>query len=131
MRGNSQSTRHVFQINVPRNYNVRISSAGGSVSITGVDGKFTGQTGGGEINIQKANGEVDIRTGGGEVHVSDSRLDGSVSTGGGIVRIEGVTGNLNGESGSGPVVYMKTKGATHPQGKRCHHDRRRLGRWWR
>ena len=111
-RGSTQSSRHSFQINVPRKYNVRISSAGGSLSITGVDGTFTGQTGGGEINIQKTHGDVDIRTGGGEVHVSDSRLNGSVSTGGGIVRIEGVAGNLNGNSGSGPVIYMKTKGAT-------------------
>jgi hypothetical protein len=110
VRGNSQSTGHTFRISVPRTYNVRISSSGGAVSITGVDGTFTGQTGGGEINIQKANGEVDIRTGGGEVHVSDSRLNGSVSTGGGIVRIEGVTGDLVGTSGSGPVIT--TKGRT-------------------
>jgi hypothetical protein len=108
--GNSQSSHHVFEISVPRSYNARLSSAGGSISITGVDGVFTGQTGGGEINIEKANGEVDIRTGGGEVRVSNSRLNGSVSTGGGIVRIEGVTGNLNGKSGSGPVIYSKSSG---------------------
>ncbi len=111
-RSNNQSSHHVFEINVPRNFNVRISSAGGSVSITGVDGSFTGTTGGGEINIQKAHGEVDIRTGGGEVHVSDSRLNGSVSTGGGIVRIEGVTGDLSGKSGSGPVIYTGSSGTT-------------------
>jgi beta-lactamase regulating signal transducer with metallopeptidase domain len=105
VRGNSQSTSHTFRINVPRNYNVRISSSGGSVSITGVDGTFTGKTGGGEINIQKASGEVHIRTGGGDVHVSQSRLNGSVRTGGGIVRIEGNTGDLSGNSGSGPVIY--------------------------
>jgi beta-lactamase regulating signal transducer with metallopeptidase domain len=110
--GNSQSSHHVFEINVPRKYNARLSSAGGSISITGVDGVFTGQTGGGEINIQKANGEVDIRTGGGEIRVSDSQLNGSVSTGGGIVRIEGVTGDLNGKSGSGPVIYSKSSGTT-------------------
>ncbi len=110
--GNSQSSHHVFEINVPRNYNARLSSAGGSISITAVDGVFTGQTGGGEINIQKASGEVDIRTGGGEIRVSDSRLNGSVSTGGGIVRIEGVTGDLNGKSGSGPVIYSKSSGTT-------------------
>ncbi len=112
VQGQTQSTRHVFQINVPRNYNVRISSSGGSVSITGVDGKFTGQTGGGEIDIRKANGEVDIRTGGGDVRVSDSRLNGTVSTGGGVVRIEGVTGSLNGKSGSGPVIYAKSGGTS-------------------
>ena len=108
----NQSSRHVFEIDMPRNYNMRISSSGGSVSITGVDGTFTGQTGGGEINIQKASGEVDIRTGGGAVHVSDSRLDGSVSTGGGVVNIEGVTGNLAGYSGSGPVTYVRSGGGT-------------------
>ncbi len=110
--GNSQSSHHVFEISVPRNYSARISSAGGSISITGVDGVFSGQTGGGEINIEKANGEVDIRTGGGEVRVSNSRLNGSVSTGGGIVRIEGVTGNLIGKSGSGPVINSKSSGTT-------------------
>jgi beta-lactamase regulating signal transducer with metallopeptidase domain len=108
---NSQSTRHAFEIRVPRSFNVRISSSGGSLSIAGVDGTFTGNTGGGEINIQKANGEVDIQTGGGDVHVSDSRLSGSVSTGGGIVEIEGVTGNLSGYSGSGPVTYVRSSGS--------------------
>jgi len=93
---------------VPRNYNATISSAGGSVSIADIDGTFKGQTGGGEINIQRANGEVDIQTGGGDVRVSDSRVDGNVSTGGGIVRIEGVTGNITGESGSGPVIQSKS-----------------------
>jgi hypothetical protein len=107
-RSSTRSSRHVFQINVPRHFDVRISSAGGSVSIAGVDGVFTGGTGGGEINIEKANGDVDIRTGGGEIHVSDSRLSGSVSTGGGVVRIERVIGDLKGSSGSGPVTYIKS-----------------------
>ncbi|HMJ19252.1 MAG TPA: M56 family metallopeptidase [Gemmatimonadaceae bacterium] len=117
VRSNSQSSAHHFEVSVPHNYNVRISSAGGSLSIESVDGTFTGQTGGGEINIQRANGEVDIQTGGGEVHVSNSRLNGSVSTGGGIVRIEGVTGNLTGNSGSGPVIYKGSNGSGSGIGK--------------
>jgi hypothetical protein len=106
--GSSQSSSHVFEIKVPRSYNATISSAGGSVSIAGVDGTFSGQTGGGQINIEKVSGEVDIRTGGGDVHVSDSRVNGNVSTGGGVVRIEGVTGNIVGMSGSGPVIQSKS-----------------------
>jgi hypothetical protein len=89
---------------------VRISSAGGGVSIAGVDGVFRGNTGGGEITIQKANGDVEIRTGGGDISVSDSRLTGSVSTGGGKVMIERVEGNLSGYSGSGPVTYINSQG---------------------
>jgi beta-lactamase regulating signal transducer with metallopeptidase domain len=106
--GSNQSSSHVFEIKVPRSYNAALSSAGGSVSIAGVDGSFRGQTGGGEINIEKVNGNVDIQTGGGDVHVSDSHVDGNVSTGGGVVRIEGVTGNIIGQSGSGPVIQSKS-----------------------
>jgi beta-lactamase regulating signal transducer with metallopeptidase domain len=106
--GSNQSSSHVFEIKVPRSYNAALSSAGGSVSIVGVDGSFRGQTGGGEINIEKVNGNVDIQTGGGDVHVSDSHVDGNVSTGGGVVRIEGVTGNIVGMSGSGPVIQSKS-----------------------
>ena len=102
----SQSFSHVFELNVPRNFNVRISSAGGSLSINGVDGDFTGQTGGGEINLQRVNGKADIQTGGGNIHVSDSRLSGRVSTGAGVVRIEGVTGNLKGYAESSPVTQI-------------------------
>jgi beta-lactamase regulating signal transducer with metallopeptidase domain len=110
--GSNQSSSHVFEIKVPRSYNAALSSAGGSVSIAGVDGSFRGQTGGGEINIEKVNGNVDIQTGGGDVHVSDSHVDGNVSTGGGVVRIEGVTGNIIGESGSGPVIQSKSSGTS-------------------
>jgi hypothetical protein len=39
-------------------------------------------------------------------------VDGNVSTGGGVVRIEGVTGNIIGESGSGPVIQSKSSGTS-------------------
>src|SRR5207244_8949087 len=106
---NNQSTSHRFDIEVPRNFNVRINSAGGGISITSVDGTFTGHTGGGEVTTKKVNGEVNIRTGGGEVYVGESRLNGSVSTGGGLIRIVGVDGNFNGYSGSGPVITTDSR----------------------
>jgi len=99
----SRSTSHTFEISVPRRYDVRISSSGGSIAITGLDGEFTGHTGGGEIDIKRSSGEVDLRTGGGKIHVSDSRLNGSVRTGGGTVTIERVTGDLDGSTGGGSV----------------------------
>jgi beta-lactamase regulating signal transducer with metallopeptidase domain/DUF4097 and DUF4098 domain-containing protein YvlB len=110
-RSSTQSYSHAFDLNVPRSFNVRIKSAGGAVSIVGVDGVFTGSTGGGEIEIQKVNGDAEIRTGGGDIRVSDSRLTGSVSTGGGKVMIERVDGNFAGYSGSGPVTYINSSGA--------------------
>ena len=99
------STSHHFEIRVPERYNVRIQSAGGSVTIVGVEGTFEGNTGGGELVLQRARGRASLNTGGGDIDVSDCDLSGSVSTGGGSVKLSRVKGGLRGSSGSGPVIY--------------------------
>jgi beta-lactamase regulating signal transducer with metallopeptidase domain len=104
-RRGSQSSSHRMDITVPRRFNVRIQSAGGTVAIRNVDGTFTGNTGGGEIRIENARGSARLSTGGGPITVEDSHLSGSVSTGGGSVLIQNVTGGLSGSSGSGDVLY--------------------------
>ena len=101
----SHSTSHHFDIQVPRRFNIRVSSGGGAISISGVQGEFTGSTGGGGILIERAGGHAELATGGGAVRVADSNLSGMVSTGGGSVLIQRVQGGLRGSSGSGPIVY--------------------------
>ena len=105
--GSSRTTTfsNRFEIQVPRRFNVEISSAGGSITIADVDGTFRGSTGGGSIDIRRAAGDVRLGTGGGDIRVADSNLRGSVSTGGGAVRIDNVKGGLTGSSGSGDVLY--------------------------
>jgi len=104
-RARNQSTSNHFEIRVPRRYDVRISSAGGSFSLKGLEGRFTGNTGGGELVLDRLTGSARLTTGGGEISVTDSDLSGSVGTGGGTVRISNVRGGLRGSSGSGPVIY--------------------------
>jgi len=104
-RSRSQSSSHHFDIWVPRRFSVELSSGGGSVIISDVDGTFTGTTGGGEIKIENARGRANLTTGGGNIRVYGSDLSGSVTTGGGTVLIQGGSGNLKGHSGSGPIVY--------------------------
>lgn len=106
----NQSTSHRFDIQLPREYNVRIQSAGGSITIADISGTFSGVTGGGEVDIRSVNGRVEISTGGGEVYVADSNIDGEVNTGGGRVRIVRVNGRFNGSTGGGPVIYSESNG---------------------
>jgi beta-lactamase regulating signal transducer with metallopeptidase domain len=108
----SSSTSHHFDIHVPRHFSIDISSAGGGVSINGVDGTFSGTTGGGTIEIQNAGGRARLSTGGGNIRVYHSRMSGSVSTGGGTVYIQDNDGDLDGSSGSGPTVYAGGRGGT-------------------
>ena len=101
----NQSSDNSFDIMVPRRYDVRISSAGGSLTMIGVEGRFTGHTGGGNLTLERMTGSARLTTGGGEIDVRNSDLSGSVSTGGGMVRLSNVKGGLRGSSGSGPVIY--------------------------
>ena len=103
--GRNQSTSNHFEIMVPRRYDVRISSSGGGLIMSGIEGRFTGNTGGGEFDFEKLTGSARLSTGGGEISVRDSDLSGSVSTGGGLVRLSNIRGGLRGSSGSGPVIY--------------------------
>jgi beta-lactamase regulating signal transducer with metallopeptidase domain len=91
--GNS-SFDNKFTIRVPRKFNVHVSSAGGSVAISGVEGTFRGTTGGGPITIDHAKGDAQLSTGGGDIRISDSHLEGSVKSGGGTVFFNNVTGGI-------------------------------------
>src|SRR5262249_16341368 len=86
--GHSYATSHEFSIQVPQGYELRLRSAGGGVSIVGVQGTFRGLTGGGGVELHEDRGRVFLTTGGGEIDVTDCELDGRVSTGGGGVNIE-------------------------------------------
>jgi len=106
----SHSTSHKLEIRVPRRFDVELSSAGGDLTMTDVEGTFRGSTGGGELVLTRLSGEAHLSTGGGDIRVTDSDLAGSVSTGGGAVLLSRVRGGLRGKSGSGPVLYGETAG---------------------
>ena len=104
-RRRNQSSDNVFEIRVPRRFDVRLRSGGGDLTITDVEGNFDGTSGGGTIVLERLRGRASLSTGGGEIRVDDVNLSGSVSTGGGKVTLSRVSGGLRGSSGSGPVVY--------------------------
>ena len=110
----NSNTRHTFEFWVPRKFDVSLSSAGGSVSIAGLEGTFSGTTGGGEIILDDVRGAANLRTGGGEVSVTNSSLEGVVTTGGGRAVVSNTTGGVRVTSGSGPVV--RSDGATRSYG---------------
>ena len=102
-RGNSRNSNH-FEIWVPTRFNVDVSSGGGEITITGVEGRFTGRTGGGEIMLSNVSGRAELTTGGGEVTVTNSNLEGTVATGGGQATVTNTSGGVRVTSGSGPVI---------------------------
>jgi hypothetical protein len=103
-KGINQSSLN-FKIKAPREMVLDFFTAGGGLNLSGLAGKFSGETGGGALLIDNVTGELDIQTGGGRIHVKDSMVDGAVRTGGGKVLVENVTGDLHAGSGGGTVTY--------------------------
>jgi len=93
-----------IDVRVPRRFDVKLWSAGGSVRVSNLKGTVSGTTGGGSLVIDQMKGEVRLRTGGGAIRVSDSDLDGSLSTGGGGISFDNVAGPVTASSGSKPGV---------------------------
>jgi DUF4097 and DUF4098 domain-containing protein YvlB len=98
-----------LKIAVPSRFDVELQSMGGGLSITGVEGKFTGKTFGGQLILRDVRGEADLTTMGGEISLTDSDLDGELKTMGGEVLFENVVGDVKGSSMGGNVRYKNVR----------------------
>jgi DUF4097 and DUF4098 domain-containing protein YvlB len=98
-----------FDIQVPSHFNVKLDSMGGSLSIEGVEGTFTGKTMGGALTLHDVRGKAKLHTLGGEIHLTNSDLDGSLETNGGEVLFQDVFGDVKGTSLGGNVRYQNVE----------------------
>jgi DUF4097 and DUF4098 domain-containing protein YvlB len=104
-----------FAIKVPRRFDIKIESAGGSCNVTGVTGDIKGSTRGGELNLRDLKGELKMKTEGGNITVAHSNVKGKVETAGGHVLIQDVVGGLKGSSRGGQVIYRNSTGPEREQ----------------
>jgi DUF4097 and DUF4098 domain-containing protein YvlB len=117
-----------FNIQLPKKFNIDIETMGGSIIISEVEGKFTGQTMGGSLYLDKLKGKADLTTMGGEIGLTNSELDGSLKTMGGEIIFDNVVGDVEGTSMGGNVTYrnvMRRDGK--PRGKDNEIDIRSMG----
>lgn len=99
----------VFNIKVPSKFDVKFTTMGGDISLTGVEGDLGGQTMGGDMTLTKLTGELQLTTMGGDIELTDSDVDGRVKTMGGDVDVINVTGNVNAESMGGDIRQKNVK----------------------
>ncbi|HKQ62469.1 MAG TPA: DUF4097 family beta strand repeat-containing protein [Candidatus Polarisedimenticolaceae bacterium] len=109
-KGAKQQNSNVeLSIKVPSRFDVDVASAGGGLSIDGVEGRLAGKTSGGELTLRNVRGETELTTMGGEIKVVDCDLDGYLKTMGGAVTFENVVGDVRGSSMGGNVRYHNVR----------------------
>jgi DUF4097 and DUF4098 domain-containing protein YvlB len=99
-----------FEINVPRNYRVSVSSGGGNVTLTDQDGDVDVSTKGGNVSLGMINGNVDVSTAGGNIHVKSNTGTLKLSTAGGNVNASGFNGNVDVSTAGGNIHLTGSNG---------------------
>lgn len=105
-----------FEIQVPKEFNVDVVSAGGYVKLQNVNGKIAVKTSGGELILNDLIGNVNASTSGGRITFKDSRGDLDFSTSGGDIKGTNFSGKLEVSTSGGDISLVgsdaKIKGST-------------------
>jgi DUF4097 and DUF4098 domain-containing protein YvlB len=93
-RGNWRRSRNArFNINVPSEFSLELSTAGGDIEVEGkIKGKVDAGTSGGDVSVDDVQGSVELSTSGGDVTTGNVDGDASLKTSGGDIDVRDVTG---------------------------------------
>ncbi|MEW5924924.1 MAG: DUF4097 family beta strand repeat-containing protein [Candidatus Zixiibacteriota bacterium] len=111
-----------FHVSVPKEYNldlytaggsievddltgeVRVETSGGSLDFENINGIIEAKTSGGSITLAGCTGDVDVKTSGGSITIGEVKGDVQAHTSGGSIRIDEVMGILNASTSGGSIT---------------------------
>jgi hypothetical protein len=76
-----------FNIMVPENYNVRLNTSGGSLSVKDLNGELNARTSGGSIKVDNIAGDVKLHTSGGSINTKTITGTLDAHTSGGSINV--------------------------------------------
>lgn len=107
----SRDRRVSFVIVVPSEYNVDLSTRGGSISVRDLEGKVDVDTSGGTLEFRDIVGNIRGRTSGGSIDADDVDGEIRVSTSGGSIDVNQVTGNVEVDTSGGTISISDVGGS--------------------
>lgn len=105
------STKSVrFAIEVPRDYPVDLTTAGGDVNVQNLNAAVHARTSGGRAVVQNIVGSVNLRSSGGDVEAAHVNGPARLVTSGGNIRITDSTGTLDLRTSGGDILIRNDEG---------------------
>lgn len=102
-----------FEIEVPRETDLSIGTAGGSISVEKIDGNVRLDTSGGSISVEEVSGAVRADTSGGSISVAEVEGDVTADTSGGSINVEQVRGEARLDTSGGSIRAGRVSGDLH------------------
>ena len=101
-----------FDVYVPRQSSLHVSSGDGALNLEGVTGQLTLRSGDGPIEVANGGGQLQVNTGDGVIRVI--KFDGQVDarTGDGEIALDGNFNSLSARTGDGPISLSVPAGSS-------------------
>ncbi len=103
-----------FVVYTPRNFECDLNTSGGSLKISGVNGRrHELKTSGGSITAEEMAGELEARTSGGSITVNGYDGDVDLKTSGGSIRLNEIKGDIEATTSGGGIRLKDVEGAVY------------------
>ncbi len=99
-----------FEIDVPKEFNASLQTAGGNIVVMNLKGTLDGETSGGDLELTQLDGTVRMSTSGGNVSLKTATGEFRVSTSGGNIDGEDVIGPVNCRTSGGNIELRNVDG---------------------
>ncbi len=99
-----------YTVKLPKQFNMKVSTAGGNIKVTGLNGTMNGRTSGGNILLTDVDGTMEFRTSGGNISVDRSKGALQAKTSGGNIKIESADGDVDVSTSGGNISATDIKG---------------------
>jgi len=98
-----RGVRISYSLMVPYEYDLKIRTAGGGLSLKKVEGIIDARTSGGGVRADQLIGEINLGTSGGNVNVNHLSGDIVLRTSGGSITVKGARGSLEARTSGGSI----------------------------
>ena len=99
-----------YLISTPKRYDGDLRTAGGSISVSDLDGEVKARTSGGSLKFGRIDGRVWGRTSGGSITLQSCKQSADVETSGGSLRIGQVEGPVSAKTSGGSIEINQVRG---------------------
>ena len=99
-----------FEISVPRSFNTDISTSGGDIEVSSINGRVSNKTSGGDVLCENISGAVSARTSGGDVELSAVIGPVEVKTSGGDINAVNIKGGCSFKTSGGDIDAVTITG---------------------
>ncbi|MBG9377551.1 hypothetical protein I5907_15005 [Panacibacter sp. DH6] len=101
-----------FKIYVPSNVSTDLSTSGGSIKLSELNGSQNFRTSGGSLKIDKVSGRIDGKTSGGSITVTNCSDNIDLSTSGGSITADNCKGSMELSTSGGSLHLSNLDGTT-------------------